>query len=431
MHRILEFLRYVIGRFHEDRGLQAASALSFTVILALVPLVAVTFYALSGFPVFHALIGRIHDFIFTNFVPATGVVVQKYLEQFAQKAANLTTVGVLLLFVTALMVMETVDQSMNDIWRIKVKRRRITSFLVYWAVLTLGPLLVGLSIVSTSYLASLPVMEATFGSQLKGILFSLLAFVFTVTAFTLLYTLVPNYPVRLRHALLGAVSAAVLFEAAKKGFALYVTHVPTYAVIYGSLAAIPIFLFWVYISWVIILLGAELTYCAGHARDRHDSEADLTGQELIASFRILGHLAQAQRQGNTLSVSDLLSEDPELNESFITSLLDILQTGKLIHCTLEGDWALSRDSSALTLHDLYRALPPAFPKTAGPWSLDHPWNRALFRVLSDANASLDRVMDIPLVSLYDFERHSPDGAYEAPHAEDHGGRKPRSFTQRR
>ena len=405
-HHTIDFLAYLVRRFNEDRGLQTAGALSYTTLLALVPLLTVTVYALSAFPVFGSLSGRIHDFIFTNFIPATGEVVQKYLEQFAQKAARLTTVGVLFLFVTALMVMDTIDQTLNDIWRIKVKRKRIASFTVYWAVLTLGPLLVGLSLATTSYLASLPLIQETVGGNVKAMLLGFLPFVFTVAAFTVLYTLVPNCPVRIRHALLGAVSAAVLFEVAKKGFTLYVTHVPTYAVIYGTLAAIPIFLLWVYISWVIALLGAEVTYCAAnyHSERGTVEEADISGMELVAVFHLIGHLAQAQRQGSSLSSAELLEREPKLDDANLLTLLDMLHTHKLVHATQDGNWSLSRDASGLTLRDLYRALPATLPETTGPWTDEHPWNSALARALSKANASLDQAMDIKLITLYD-EQH--------------------------
>ncbi len=400
---IIDFLGYLARRFHEDRGLQTAGALSFTTILALVPLLTVTVYALSAFPVFESLSGRIHDFIFTNFIPATGQVVQKYLEQFAQKAARLTTVGIVFLFITALMVMDTIDQTLNDIWRIKVKRKRIASFTVYWAVLTLGPLLLGLSLVITSYLASIPLIQETVGGNVQATLLGFLQFGLTVTAFTLLYTLVPNCPVRIRHALLGAVSAAVLFEIAKKGFTLYITHVPTYAAIYGTLAAIPIFLLWVYISWVISLLGAEVTYCAGNYHSEHGAveEVDISGMELVAVFHLVGHLTRAQQQGNSLSAAELLEREPNLSDANLLTLLDMLQTHKLVHATQDGNWSLSRDAAGLTLRDLYRALPATLPNTTGPWTDEHPWNSALADALSKANTSLDQVMDIKLITLYD------------------------------
>lgn len=398
---IVDFIRYLAERFNEDRGLQTAGALSFTSVLALVPLVAVTVYVLSGFPVFSDLIGKIHHFLFSNFVPATGAVARKYLEQFASKAANLTTVGVIFLFLTALMVMQTIDQAMNDIWRIKIKRRRVTSFLVYWAVLSLGPLLVALSLASTSYLASLPFVKETVGGEVKSALLGILPFVFMVIAFTLLYTLVPNCPVKIRHALTGALAAAVLFEGAKQAFAYYVTQFPTYAVIYGSLAAIPLFLFWIYISWVIALLGAELAYCAGHYQhERGAQDVDIGGLELIAAYRIMGHLVTAQQQGESVGTDRLLDKEPVLNESNLRGVIDELRIHKLVHNTAEGYWCLSRDATTLTLGDVYRALPDALPQNTGPWDPDDPWNRTLAGLLDDANRSLSNILNTPLAQLY-------------------------------
>lgn len=401
-----DFARYLAERFNENRGLQTAGALSFTSVLALVPLVAVTIYVLSGFPVFNGLIRTIHHFLFTNFVPTTGEVVQKYLERFAAKATNLTTVGVIFLFVTALLVMQTIDQTMNDIWRIKVKRRRTTSFLVYWAVLSLGPPLVGLSLASTSYVASLPLIQQTVGGDVKTTVLNVLPFTFMVIAFTLLYTLVPNCPVKIRHALTGALAAAVLFEGAKQAFAAYVTRVPTYAVIYGSLATVPLFLFWIYISWLIALLGAELTYCVGHyRRERGAPDVNIGGLELIAAYRIMGHLVKGQHDGNTVSTNGLLEKEPVLNESNLLGLMELLREQKLIHSTDAGDWSLSRDATTLTLGDLYRALPDALPRTLGPWEHADPWNQVLAQRLDDANRSLDEILDTPLPQLYGLDAH--------------------------
>lgn len=258
----LQFISYLTSRFSEDACLTTAAALSFTTILSLVPLMAVMLAVLSAFPAFHNLIERTQDFIFQNFVPASGEVIQNYIQQFVDQASDLPGLGIVFLILTALFLMNTIDAALNNIWRVQRNRRLISKFLIYWSVLTLGPVLLAVSIAITSYLISLPlfVESITIGSM-KPTLLTLMPFMATTLALTMLYIIVPNLNVPVYMGITGGVLAAVLFEVAKKGFTVYVTSVPTYATLYGALAIIPIFLIWIYVSWIIVLLGAEISSC--------------------------------------------------------------------------------------------------------------------------------------------------------------------------
>jgi len=161
----------------------------------------------------------------------------------------------------ALLLIRNVDATLNRIWRIKKKRPMMISFAVYWMVLSLGPMLLGASIGVTSYIVSL----VSFADQgipgFSGFLLKLLPYGISMVGFIMLYTLVPNTRVSFRAAIPGAFFAALLFELTKKGFALYISHFPSYEVIYGAVATIPILFVWVYLSWVVVLLGAEFTAC--------------------------------------------------------------------------------------------------------------------------------------------------------------------------
>jgi len=223
---------------------------------------AVMLAVLSAFPAFHNLIERTQDFIFQNFVPASGEVIQNYIQQFVDQASDLPGLGIVFLILTALFLMNTIDAALNNIWRVQRNRRLISKFLIYWSVLTLGPVLLAVSIAITSYLISLPlfVESITIGSM-KPTLLTLMPFMATTLALTMLYIIVPNLNVPVYMGITGGVLAAVLFEVAKKGFTVYVTSVPTYATLYGALAIIPIFLIWIYVSWIIVLLGAEISSC--------------------------------------------------------------------------------------------------------------------------------------------------------------------------
>ncbi len=258
--KLWRFTLLVGWRFDEDRCMRVAGALSFTSVLALVPLTAVALAVLSVFPVFQSWMATIQDFIYSNFVPAFGEVVQKYMQQFTHKAGRLTAFGLLFLTITAILLMSTIEQAFNDIWRVKTARRPLHRFLIYWAILTLGPLLIGLSLSLTSALFSLPLFSGRgLFHGVRGVLLLSLPFFLELSAFLLLYSVVPNVAVKWRHALVGSVFAAVLFEIAQHSFGFFVYNLASYQTVYGAVAALPVFLLWIYLSWVVILLGAVVT----------------------------------------------------------------------------------------------------------------------------------------------------------------------------
>jgi membrane protein len=259
LQKIGQFSRKVARRFEQDRCQRVAGSLSFTTTLGIVPLTAVMLAVLSLAPGFSAWMTVIQDFIYSNFVPAAGEVVQKYLSQFAGKAGRLTVVGLLFLVVTAIMLMATSEQALNDIWRVPNTRKLLHRFLAYWALLTLGPILVAVSLTLTSKLFTLPFLGRAEVTFMRDVFDVVLPLAFEFGAVVLLYTVVPNVPVSWRNALAGGFFAAVLLEIAKYLFAAAMKYFTSYQVIYGAIAALPIFLVWIYISWVIVLLGAIVT----------------------------------------------------------------------------------------------------------------------------------------------------------------------------
>jgi membrane protein len=260
LRAFIRLLRWVVQRFREDRCTRVAGALSFTTLLALVPLTAVMFAIFSRFEIFEAWMTMAQEFIYRNFVPAAGGAVSGYLQKFAANAGKLTIWGLLLLFLSSLMLMATIERVFNDIWHVPQTRKRLHRFLSYGALLVLGPMLIGITLSSTSYLVSLPLFarDATFGG-LKVFLLAAAPMIFEWLAFWALYVVVPNYRVRLRHGLIGSLFATVSIEIAKRGFVFFVTNFANYKAIYGAIAALPVFLIWIYLSWTIILAGAVLT----------------------------------------------------------------------------------------------------------------------------------------------------------------------------
>ena len=261
-------------RSDEDNMTFHAGNLTFVSLLALVPLATVVFALFAAFPVFSDISIQLRHFIFDNFVPAAGTVVEDYLERFVSNVNRMTAVGAIGLIVTALLLIHSIDSALNTIWRSTKKRPLVFSFAVYWMVLTLGPLLAGASLAMSSYLLSVQWLNDTGVTHLLDPVLRLLPLLLSVLAFWLLYSIVPTREVPSRDAFIGALFAGILFELGKKAFSLYVTMFPSYQLIYGVLAVIPILILWMYWTWCIVLLGAEITVSIGHYRQLKQSKKE-------------------------------------------------------------------------------------------------------------------------------------------------------------
>ena len=390
--RLYGFVLLVAERFGRHEAPQNAAALTYTTLLSLVPLMAVTFAVFSAFPVADRVYELVQDFVFQNFVPTSGEVLQQYLSEFSSKAAGLTGAGAASLVVVALLMMYNIDRALNAIWEVRTGRRFVTKFLIYWAVLSLGPVLSGVSVVATSYVVSLPVLSDAAASGPGRQLLGLTPVVTSAIAFTMVYLIVPNRRVRLVHAIAGGLFAALLFELAKRGFGLYITQFPTYQAIYGALATIPIFLVWLYLSWIVVLLGAELAHCLSIYRwDASDqARCELGMGDAIA---VLLALDEAAAAGNAPSTGALARQRRRWMEPQLEDLLLELRRLHWVHMTREGGWVLARRLADATLQDLYASREFDLPRESDP---DWPGESPLGEVLRAADEGLDKALDVPL-----------------------------------
>jgi membrane protein len=393
--RLRGFLALVVQRFARHEGPQNAAALTYTTLLSLVPLMAVTLAVFSAFPVADRVYVLIQDFVFENFVPAAGEMVQQHLTEFSAKASRLTGTGAAFLVVVALLMMANIDRALNAIWEVRSKRSLASKFLIYWAVLSLGPVLIGASVLVTSYAISLPLVSEAASTGIGRDMLGLTPVLASAIAFTMVYTVVPNRRVRMLHALVGGVFAAVLFEIAKRAFAFYITQFPTYEAIYGALASIPIFLVWLYLSWIIVLLGAEVTHCLSIYRwSAADQRRCETGMgDAIAALLALD---EAAARGSAPSTAELAHRQKRWLEPQLEDLLTELKSLHWVHMTREGGWALARRLSDATLMDLYATRVFDLPCPGDP---DWPADERLVEVLTAGNAGLKQALDVPLAAF--------------------------------
>ncbi|HET7197513.1 MAG TPA: YihY family inner membrane protein [Burkholderiales bacterium] len=350
-----EFLVALVSRFREERATQTAGSLTYTTLLALVPLFTVALAAATAFPVFDQWIASLQHFITRNLLPDTPAVnvVMEQVNAFTRNVGRLTAIGVAGFAVTSVMLMLTVDNALNRIFRVQRRRSLLQNIFVYWAVITLGPVLVGASL-SATYLAvreSLGALELDIAADAA---LGVLPFLFTCGALVLLYGVVPARPVEWRHALSGGILAALGFEIAKRAFAVYLSRVPTYKLIYGAFATVPIFLVWLYLSWLIVLAGAVFTailpaYYAKPERHR------VPGEALADALGVLAALARAHAEGRVVRLNALARALRMLPDRCEAILERAAARGWAARTEGGDGWVLARDATAIRLADLYRA----------------------------------------------------------------------------
>lgn len=378
---------HVWRHFQQDRCFEEAASLGYTSLLSIVPLLAVVFGVAAAFPVFEQWSADLQAFIFKNMVPTSGEQVQEYLTGFLASVSRLTLPGMVFLILTALLLMMRIEKSFNLIWRVPVSRGLLNKVVMYWAVLTLGPLALGAATaLSAQPLFELMGMAGGGANSLRTVGI----FTFTWLAFCLMFLLVPNCKVPIPYAAAGALVSTILFSLAKTGFVVFVSRA-SFNVIYGALATIPIFLFWLYLVWTVILLGASLAASLTTFSDRRSEWRWPWEWEFLLVYRILGHLLQAQQDGKTLATEDLLDFEPGVASSQLQHILVQLMNEELVTQDQQGRWLLKRDLGSYSLLNLYRAgeyhLPVGKSLTVPSVS---KWDPAFMEMMNDEHINMDR-----------------------------------------
>lgn len=341
----LDTLRTLRQRFREDRLGVTAGSLTFTTMVSLVPLLTVTFALFTAFPMFASFRKALEVYFLQNLVPdAIARPVFKQLTLFASKASQVGAVGLVVLVLTAIALLLTIDRSLNAIWRVRQTRSLAQRVLVYWATATLAPLVLGVSLsLTTSYAVS---VSSDLNEALPGgvsLLLGLVELGLMALGVSALFKFVPNTQVRWSHAALGGVFVAIGFELAKRGLAWYLGLAPTYTTIYGAFATVPILLSWIYLGWVIVLLGAVIAAYAPSLQMRVVRQAVTPGWRFLFALTLLRELAQA-RQGPARGVAVV-----ELCERL---RLDPLQVEPVLSELQRLDWVGVLEEPGLARHVL-------------------------------------------------------------------------------
>jgi len=400
--RVFAFARFTLRRFLDDRCLESAGALACTSLFAIVPLTAALLGILSGFPAFAQWQESVTAFVFANFVPATGEAVRAYLTQFADNATKATAVGVIALIASTLMLMLSVEDAFNRIWRVPTNRPAGMRFVMYWTVLSLGPLLLIAALVLSTYLFALPLFDSAEARySLKTRLLGFLPFLIEWVGLTAAYRLIPNRTVPLRDALIGALIAAAALEAAKRGFAWYVTAGSTYEQVYGALAVVPIFILWIYLLWSLVLLGASLTATLTAFDYLPQAQRLPDGEEFRGLVRVLAHFAAAQREGKGLQSEALRDHEPFLTDDLVQGYLGDLDRAGMIQRNDRGEWVLVRDLGAVSLYDIYAACRYRLPLGAPlPQDAAVPADADAAALLHNAAVATRCALDVPLAEIF-------------------------------
>jgi membrane protein len=399
------FSLYALHRFNQDGCFAASGALSYTTLVSLVPLGVIGLGVLSAFPNLAGSREELLQLLFRNFIPGISEQAAWWFQYFAGSAAQATAIGIIGTAAVGVLLLVTVEDQLNAVWRVTVPRPWVQRVLAYWTLITMGPMLIGTSLTLSTYLnhaarrAGLdPEAIAQFASGWPHLLARSVPFLLEWLACALLYIVIPNCAVRWRDAMLGATVASVSIEVLKIGFVLYIGSLSSYQIVYGAIATIPIFLLWMYLSWMAVLLGAvvvaNLPTWKVDERFHHTSSG---GVRLGFSLSLIAALDRGQRRGETYSTADLAAE-LGVPTSVLDAHLKVLARGGFTAPTQGGRWVLAWNPETATLHDLYLAL--GLP-LAGTWLArpSAPWQRQVAPAMERIIRAEAAAMRVTLASL--------------------------------
>ncbi len=395
------FVVYMLASFFRHENSRAAFYLAFTSLFAIVPTMTVVYSILALIPDLQGMDSKMQSFVFEHFVPTTGTQLEEYLQSFTEQASNLTSVGVVMLFVTTVLMLRKIENAFNTIWHVTEARKGVNGFLLYWALLSLGPVMMGGTFAMYSYVASHKMLETVIPLQGSSrVLLSLLPIVMSTFAFSLAYIAIPNTKVPVSHGILGGLFAALMFDLARRLMTLFLTMFPTYHLVYGAFAAVPIFLMWVLVSWFILLLGAEFVQSLKNFKVIQSRSESMLGNILM----VLYVMYCQQNQGEVVDESELLEKMPWIPTGQWEQYMILLAQRNIIHQTSDGLITLTRDLHKYTFAQLFD---DCFGKQLLlNLNVTQQWQESINKLYGAGFKACVSGWNIPLAEIFDTETNN-------------------------
>ncbi|MCH7309074.1 YihY family inner membrane protein [Acinetobacter sp. NIPH 1852] len=396
-----QFIVFVLRRFEADRCREQAGSLTYTTLFAVVPMLTVFLVIISSIKALEPARQQLQQLIYSNFLPKSTIAFDKALSAFTDKSSNLTVIGILFLFVTTVLMLSSIENVFNRIWRVKETRSGLVGFMRYWTIISLGPILLGSAFVLSSAVASMNILSNNFaGYQLDGaFLLWLISFLLTVFGFFILYWTIPNRNVPIVSAIIAACFSATVFEILKRLFGWIMSNFTSYEIVYGAFAAIPIFLLWIFLSWNIILLGVEISYAltafhSGKEQKRHP---------IMMLLDILELFYKKQQIGNSVSEHELLDIVGRGELGRLPSYILQLEAQNLIKRTDNDEYVLVRNLAQVDFWSFFTALPYTLPLRDDVSNVhqDDEWMEKIGPALIESNDYLAAKLSIPLSTIFE------------------------------
>ncbi len=401
-----DLLLFVMRRLREERLPEVAGSLTFTTVLALVPVLTIAFAIFTTFPLFTTFRDSLEAYFVQSLMPkGIANTILDYLSQFAAKASRLSALGAVFLIVTAIMMFGTVDRTLNRIWRVNTSRPFVQRMVIYWSIMTLGPLLIGASVTAASELLPLSAGISRDWSWLRTSFTLLVSIMLSTLAFALLYLTVPNRFVDWREAVTGGLVAAIGFEITRRGFAFSINLGGGYRAIYGALSAVPIFLIWIFLFWLITLLGAAVAAAlpvVRYERWWHNAAPGSAFIDAMAIVKVLVDARAGHAAVDALRIRELTHLGFEESEALLQRMLEAGWVGRIRAERQPGlrlrrrsqlrqeRWAWLANPGKLTLADVFRrfAFEP-LPESALAGRVAQVVDHGLAMTLDDYFKALD------------------------------------------
>ncbi|WP_109441553.1 YihY family inner membrane protein [Acinetobacter haemolyticus] len=396
-----QFIVFVLRRFEADRCREQAGSLTYTTLFAVVPMLTVFLVIISSIKALEPARQQLQQLIYSNFLPKSTIAFDKALSAFTDKSSNLTIIGILFLFVTTVLMLSSIENVFNRIWRVKETRTGLVGFMRYWTIISLGPILLGSAFALSSTVASMNILSNNFaGYQLNGaFLLWLISFLLTIVGFFILYWTIPNRNVPIYSAIIAACFSATVFEVLKRLFGWIMSNFTSYEIVYGAFAAVPIFLLWIFLSWNIILLGVEISYAltafhSGKEQKRHP---------IVMLLDILELFYKKQQVGNSVNELELLDIVGRGELGRLPSYILQLETQNLIKRTDNDEYVLVRNLAQVDFWSFFTALPYPLPlrDDVGNIHADDEWMEKIGPALIESNDYLAAKLSIPLSTIFE------------------------------